>query len=165
MTRWLLVAVLAAASLAHAVPASAQAVDPAFQRDIEKMLEMTGAARLGEQIAGAVVQQVGQSMRQGNPSVPARAVEIMSEVVKDLFTKEYGSLQPKLVGAYAKVLTHDEVRQLIAFYETPLGRRLIAVTPQLAQAGMEAGQSWAQELAPRLQSDVQRRLQAEGLIK
>jgi hypothetical protein len=156
---------MAAASLAHPVPASAQAVDPAFQRDIEKMLEMTGAAKLGEQIAGAVVQQVGQSMRQSNPSVPVRAIDIMSEVVKDLFSKEYVTLQPRLVGAYAKVLTHDEVKQLIAFYETPLGRRLIVVSPQLAQAGMQAGQAWAQELAPRLQSEVQRRLQAEGFVK
>jgi hypothetical protein len=152
-------------SLAAPIPVSAQAVDPAFQRDIEKMLEVTGAARLGEQIAGAVVQQLGQQMRQSNPTVPARAVEIMSEVVRELFTKEYATLQPRLVVAYAKVLTHDEVRQLIAFYETPLGRRLIAVTPQLAQAGMEAGQGWAQELGPRLQSEMQRRLQAEGLIK
>jgi len=145
-------------------PASGQTIDPAFQRDIEHMLELTGAQRLGEQLAGAFVLQVGQSMRQANPNLPPRAVEIMSEVVRGLFTKEFGTLRPRLVAAYAKVLTPDEVKQLTAFYESPLGRRLIEVSPALAQAGVEAGQAWVKELSPRLEAELRQRLKAEGII-
>ena len=62
--RWQEPVAFGLASLALAAAVSAKAVDPAFERDIDKMLEMTGAATVGEQFASAVVQQVGQSMRQ-----------------------------------------------------------------------------------------------------
>ncbi len=157
---------LVAAALGVLCPglASGQTIDPAFQRDIERMLELTGAQRLGEQLAGAFVLQAGQNMRQANPTMPPRAIEILSEVVRGLFAKEFGTLRPRLVVAYAKVFTHEEVKQLTAFYESPIGRRLAEVSPALAQAGMEAGQGWAQELAPRLEAELRQRLKAEGIV-
>lgn len=164
MTRCLPALLVAALGVLSPGPASGQTIDPAFQRDIERMLALTGAQRLGEQLANAFVQQIGQNMRQANPSVPPRAIEIVGEAVRGMFAKEFGTLQPRLVAAYAKVLTHDEVRQLTTFYESPIGRRLIEVSPALAQAGVEAGQGWAQEIAPRLEVEIRQRLKAEGIV-
>ena len=161
MIRYILVA---ACLLGSAGPAVAQTLDPAFEKDIVRFLELTGAQKLGAQMVEQVMRAVGQGMRQGNPNVPQRVVDVASEVARDLFTKEVGSLMPRMVAAYGKVLTHDEVRQLIAFYETPLGRRLIEVAPQLQQAGAQAGQEWAQALTPQLQQEIQTQLKAEGLI-
>ena len=161
MIRYILVA---ACILGFTGPVAAQTLDPAFEKDIVRFLEITGAEKLGGQLVEQVMRAVGQGMRQGNPDVPQRVVDVAIEVARDLFTKEFGSLMPRMVAAYGKVLTHGEVRQLIAFYETPLGRRLIEVAPQLQQAGSQAGQEWAQALSPRLQEEIQARLKAEGLI-
>lgn len=150
--------------LAFGGHAHAQAVDPAYEKDALRLLEMTGAQRLGEQMLDAVMNSVGQSLRQANPNIPQRVVDIAGETARDLYKSEMGSLLPRIVVAYSKVLTHDEVRQMIAFYETPLGRRIIQVMPQLQQASTQAGQEWAQSHAPKLQEMLEKRLKAEGLI-
>jgi hypothetical protein len=152
---------------AQAAPASAapaQAVPPAFEKDIMRLLEVTGAQKLGQQMAGAFMQQFSQAIRASNPNVPPRALEIANEVATKFFTERYPSLLPKMVQAYAKVLTPDDVKQMLAFYETPLGRRLIEVSPALALAGAQAGQEWGQSMVPEIQKELQDRFKAEGLI-
>ncbi len=165
MKKLVLAAILAVATLALPHPAAAQGLDPAFEQDIKTMLEVTGAMRLGEQMSGTILQQMSQGMRQANPNIPPRMFEIATEVTQALFVKEFPSLLPKLVATYAKVLTHYEVKQLLAFYATPLGKRLIEVMPALQQAGAQAGQEWAQQLVPQLQSQLMERFKQEGFVK
>ena len=101
----------------------------------------------------------------GNPQRPdLRTMEIAIEVTQKMFTDRYPALMPKLVAAYARILTPDEVKQMLAFYETPLGKRMIEVTPALSQAGAQAGSEWGQSMIPDLQAEMQRRFKAEGLI-
>ena len=164
MKKLLLAVMLAGATLALPSVVHAQAIDPAFEQDIKKMLEVTGAQKLGEQTMAAVMQQMSQSMRQANPNIPPRMLEIASEVARGLFTKEFPSLAPRLVATYAKVLTHDEVKQLLAFYETPLGKRMIEVMPALQQASAQAGGEWAQQLVPQLQAELLARFKQEGFV-
>lgn len=157
--------VLACAVLVSPTGASAQAVDPAFEKDIVRLLDLTGAQKLGEQMTASFTQQFGQALRQANPNVPPRMIEIAGDVAKTLFAKEYPSLVPHMVSAYAKVMTRDDVRQLIAFYESPLGRRVLELTPLIAQAGTEASQTWVQQITPQLQAELQRRFKEEGFVQ
>jgi hypothetical protein len=179
VTRWMLVTMFAsglmltphgvhaqtAATQPAAPPAAAaQPVNPEFEKDILKLLEVTGAQRLGEQLTNNFMQQFGQAIRASNPNIPPRALEVANEVARSFFTERYSELVPRMVQAYAKVLTPDDVKQMLAFYETPLGRRLIQVTPALSQAGAQAGQEWGQSMLPELQQALQKRFKAEGLI-
>jgi hypothetical protein len=148
---------------AQATP-PAPAIAPAFEQDIRRLLDMTGAQKLGEQMANTFMQQFSQSIKASNPNIPPRAMEIAIEVARKMFTDRYPALMPKMVAAYAKVLTPDDVRQMLAFYETPLGKRMIEVTPALSQAGAQAGQEWGQSMVPDLQTEIQKRFKAEGLI-
>ena len=170
VTRWMLGMAFAACLLGAPHVAQAQAaapataIAPAFEQDIRRLLEITGAQKLGEQLANTFMQQFSQSIRASNPNIPPRAMEIAIEVTSKMFTERYSALMPKLVAAYARLLTPDEVRQMLAFYETPLGKRMIEVTPALSQAGAQAGSEWGQSMIPDLQAEMQRRFKAEGLI-
>jgi len=170
VTRTMLVSLLIAACVlvpqaAHAqAPAPAPALSPAFEQDIRKLLDVTNAQRLSEQMSNAFMTQFTQAIRASNPNIPPRAMEIATEVARSFFVQRYPLLIPKMIAAYAKVLTPEDVRQLLAFYETPLGKRLIEVTPALTLAGSAAGQEWGQEMVPELSAELQRRFKAEGLV-
>jgi hypothetical protein len=144
--------------------AASPPVSPEFEKDIVKLLEITGAQKLGEQLTDTFMQQFSQAIRASNPNIPPRALEVANEVARTFFTERYPQLMPKMVQAYAKVLTPDDVKQMLAFYESPLGRRLIQVTPALSKAGAQAGQEWGQAMLPDLQQALQARFKAEGLI-
>jgi hypothetical protein len=153
-----------AAAPPAAPQAAAQPVSPEFEKDILRLLDVTGAQKLGEQLTNNFMQQFGQAIRTSNPNISPRTLEVANEVARSFFTERYPELLPKMVQAYARVLTPDDVKQLLAFYETPLGRRLIQVTPALSQAGAQAGQEWGQAMLPDLQQALQKRFKAEGLI-
>jgi hypothetical protein len=60
-----------------------------------------------------------------------------------------------IIPIYDKHLTHDDVRGLIAFYQSPLGRKMSAVLPQITQESMQAGQQWGMQIAQRVQKRLQ----------
>ena len=74
-------------------------------------------------------------------------------------------MMPKLVAVYAKHFTQQDIRTLIAFYNTDLGRKLIDQTPLIVQESAIVGQEWATTHMPDVMAALQRRLRAEGLLK
>lgn len=145
--------------------APAQTMAPEFRADIEQLLSVTGSADIGVQMALLVTDSMLKQMRASNPNVPPRAVEVVQEVLKDEFTKAMqgpDGMMFQLVDVYARHLTHDDVKGLLAFYSTPLGRKSIAVMPVLTREGMEVGNAWGQRNMPRILEALRTRLQAEG---
>ena len=53
----------------------------------------------------------------------------------------------RMVAVYARSFTMDEVRQLVAFYKSPLGQKALAAVPT---ASREAMQGMMGNLAPKL---------------
>ena len=54
---------------------------------------------------------------------------------------------------------------MIAFYETPVGKKVVEVMPNLTQEGMQAGQRLQAELMPGVEERFTARLKAEGIIE
>ena len=124
-------------------PANAEKV-----RDIRRLLDLTGAGNLG----GQVMDQLLGSFKQSNPAVPAR---FWDDLRGEL---DAGQLTELVVPIYDRHLSHDDVRQVIAFYESPAGRKLISVQPQIVAESMKAGQDWGRAAAER----ILRRMKEQG---
>lgn len=168
MPRRLLIATLALTGLLVSMPARAQAIDAEFRADIEKLFQVTGASALGLQMATIVSNQFFDAMKQGQPDVPARALEIIKETLNGEFSRAFepkGELMSTMVGIYATKFTHAEVKALVAFYSTDVGRKAVSVLPQLAQEGAAAGGQWAQQNLPRVLRALEQRLRNEKLLK
>lgn len=56
--------------------------------------------------------------------------------------EERDALFDRVALVYARFFTVDELAALRAFYETPFGRRFVALTPLLGQAGQAAIETW-----------------------
>jgi uncharacterized protein len=132
-----------------AAPLAAQPPEPdnaeARRQDIRKLLELTGSAEVGIQ----VMSQMVETFKQTAPGVPE---EFWTELMKEVDPESMIAL---IVPIYEKHLTHEDVRGLIAFYETPLGRKVTDVLPAIAQESMEAGQRWGLEIAQKVQTKLE----------
>lgn len=143
-----LVSCLLALLLAPAAPAeqAAQArstVQPANTekvRDIRRLLDLTGAGSLGAQ----VMDQMLGSFKQAHPAVPAKFWDDLRQELN------VGQLTELVVPIYDRHLSYDDVKQLVAFYESPAGRKLISVQPQIVAESMQAGQEWGRAAAERI---------------
>ncbi len=124
--------------------------------DIETLLELTDALAMGTQVSQAFSAQIADAMRAANPPPPAGLVEAAQRIVDELIGESFPELTDGLVELYARHFTHDEIRGFNEFYASELGRKAIAVLPQITQESMMMGQLWGQSLQP----EIDRRLRA-----
>lgn len=166
MRKSLVLAALAAAvlivppTLARADEAAP--VDSTLRADILELLEVTGASKVGVQMGAAMSQMMLQQLRIADPSIPERLIVIAQEEVVAIIDAEIGDLMDLIVPLYAKRLTREDVRGLIAFYQSDLGRKAVEVMPAIMQDAMRTGQAWGEQMTPRLIEAMDRRLQKEG---
>ena len=71
---------------------------------------------------------------------------MVAEENKEVFMTEINKTFPELYAAIASIymeeFTHAEIKELLTFYETPIGKKLASKTGELGQKGMVAGQAW-----------------------
>lgn len=108
------------------------------EQDILRLLELTDSTKLAEQI----MDQMMTSFEQGGGAGKEFWDELRAEI-------DTATLVHKTVPIYDKHFTHEEIRELIAFYQTPLGVKLIEKLPAIAQESMAAGMEWGQEIAAK----------------
>jgi len=156
---------LALAILVLAVPSltQAQGVAPEKRADIERLLELTGALSLGKQMAVSVAAQFGQALRKARPDIPQQLIEALPVEIEAVFSANMPSFTAQVIPLYDKYFTGEEIKQMIAFYSSDLGRKTISVMPSLLQESMAIGQKWGQSLAPEIDARVRARFKKEGI--
>lgn len=107
---------------------------------IKKLLELTGTT----DIAKHVISQSIDQYRQLYPQVP-----------DDQWGKVRGNvnengLTERLAPLYDKHFTYDEIQGMLAFYETPLGKKLLSSMPDLTQSTDHVSRQWGKELANQI---------------
>ncbi len=102
-----------------------------------------------------MVPQIIGMMKQQSPSVSEATWNAVMEKAKQFFSD---NLVKVYVPIYQKHLTLDDLKKIVAFYESPVGKKLGAVTPAITMEGMTAGQQLGMELVTL----IQRELDAHG---
>ncbi len=118
---------------------------------IKELMAITGAKNLTQQILNQSI----TSMKSQFPQVP--------QVFWDEFSAgvSVDQLINRLIPIYDKYLTDEDIKQLIAFYRTPVGKKLISVSPQITSDSFTAGQQYGKEVAQR----AIQKLQEQGYIR
>ena len=99
--------------------------------DVVKLLELSGATTQFELSVGQLIK-----------SVP---VEKQADFKKDLKESLKGLID-KIADVYMTEFTHDDVKQMIKYYESPVGKKQSSKTAVLFEKGQAAGQEWAMGL-------------------
>jgi hypothetical protein len=152
MNKWITTAICAAA-LAVAAPARAQEPTPTRLAAAVRLMVATDMER---NYGRTMELMIEQQMRQ-NPAM-ARFETIM----RAFFSKylSWRDVRDDMARVYALTYTEDEMRQLMVFYQTPLGRRLLETTPELAARTNEATQRRLMEHMPELTQQIMEQMQA-----
>jgi uncharacterized protein len=85
----------------------------------------------------------------------------MAKVMEDFFTEfmPWSKLQPEYVRIYTTQFSEAELRELIAFFQTPAGQRFVEATPAVTADMMETTQRL---MAPHMGELQQRMMRAMG---
>jgi len=164
----LLLTLMTFASMALAAKPSADAktaISKTKRADIVKLLQLTGALRIGEQMSQFFVAQMTQSIKTTRPDIPEEMFKILAEEVNGVIE---GAMMQKegfvglVIPIYNKYYNEADIKALIKFYQTDIGKKTIEVMPNLIRESMMIGQEWGQKMGPVIQERVMKRFKEKG---
>jgi hypothetical protein len=152
-----------AASLAG--PLHADELTSAKKADIIKLLSINGTDRIVEPFAAIVTQSYMQSQNgcQGcSPKVPEIVREQTLSVMRTHLNGK-GGLIERQVPIYQQRFSHAEIKELLAFYTSPIGHKMVAESGALTRDAVGASQEWARELGPEVRQRIDVALTKAGV--
>jgi hypothetical protein len=129
-------------------------------------MDMTGVSATGVQMASTVSDALLNNLKATQPAVPARVIEVVREVLNSEFEQAFNGpeIKDRQIALYAKYFTHADVKAMLAFYQSDLGKKVIENMPSLTREGAGIGEQWARTNMPRVMQVLETRLKAEGLM-
>jgi hypothetical protein len=110
-------------------------------------------------VIGTLTQQVAgntaQALRNANVTLNPQFIDLLQDTVVGVARDNSGDLMQRLVPLYSRHFSDGEIRQLTTFYDSPLGRKLVQVQPQLINEATQVGQDWGFSLLPAVYVQLQ----------
>jgi hypothetical protein len=107
------------------------AQDEAFKKDVLRVIEMSGAANQMKSAKNQILQMVPKEKQ------AAFIIE---------FDSTLPSLYDKLAVIYMEEYSKEDIKAMIAFYESPVGKKINEKSGVILEKSQAAGQEWGQGL-------------------
>lgn len=108
-----------------------------------------------------IVEGMKPAIVQGRPQV-AKDFDAIMPIVINGAMQRLDQLAEMLAQVYARNFTVDEIHDLIAFYKTPTGQKLLERQGAIARESMVAGQQFGQQLVRDIQQQIIEELKKRG---
>ncbi len=131
-------------------------VKPSRKKAAAELLEVMGAA----QTSMTAAKGFAEAELQANPLMEPYRDVLMKGIDKAL---SWELLGPRMIDIYAEAYTEQELRDLIAFYKTPTGKKTLEKAPILAQQGTQVGKDLIEENKAELQEMLAARQRELGV--
>jgi hypothetical protein len=149
-------AVAGFSSMAGAQQPSAAAIQTA--RDV---IKLTGATTLFVPLIPGVIEQAKNLFLQQNPGLGKDLNEITLQMRTDLAPR-FEELNTEVAKLYATHFTEAELKELLAFYKSPVGAKLISEQPKIGEEGLRFAQDWANQLSDKVIARMREELKKRG---
>jgi len=87
--------------------------------------------------------------------------EFRAEIEKNV--QAPGGLMDYIISIYNSHFTHQEIRDWLLFYESPLGKKINSTMPTVVEESTLAYQQWNRNINPVLYKWLKERLKKEGI--
>lgn len=147
-------------SCAAAVLFSLQAqAEPATRATIEKFLQVTEAANMMDQ-AYLNLDQMSEQMLSGSGIDAKKDKQIQHDMkeMNALIRAElsWDKLEEPMIALYGNVFSEDELQDIIAFYQSEAGQKMLKRQPELMQGTMVMMQEQMQQLMPKMKALIEK---------
>ncbi|HUJ29727.1 MAG TPA: DUF2059 domain-containing protein [Candidatus Acidoferrum sp.] len=118
--------------------APAGQVDPAKEKAIRQLMELTGSAKLGDSMTEVLTSQVKTAV--GRNMTQDRLQKFMEDFNQKLSARApAGAVTNAEVPIYAQHFSMEDLQGMIQFYESAIGQRMVKALPQVMQESQQKG--------------------------
>lgn len=153
-------------ALALAGPASAQqpAAKPASaacMANAREILAMKNVSAIYANAVPGVVQQAKTQLIQSNLPYQKDLDEVAVVVAKEFAGKEK-EITEGMAQVYCNEFSDKEIADVVAFYKSPLGQKMLTAEPRAIQGSMAYMNQWAQKFAETVTAQFRAEMKKRG---
>ena len=149
------------------VPAAAQQppplkpASPAAAAAAKEILAMKNASAMYASAVPNIVQQTKDQLMLSNINYQKDLNEVAVVVAQKLAGREK-EIGEGMATVYANEFTEQELKDLVAFYKSPLGKKLLASEPRAIQFSMSYMKQWAQIFSETVNGEFRAEMRKRG---
>jgi len=156
----LALAALPAMAQQPAAPA-AKPASPAAIAAAKEILAMKNASQMYANAVPNIVAQTKDSLLQANLNYQKDLNEVAIIVAQSLAGREK-EIGEGMAQVYAAEFTEQELKDLVTFYKSPLGQKLLGAEPKAIQLSMSYMNQWAQNFAETVNAQFRAEMRKRG---
>ena len=145
-------------------PAPAPALKPASPAALaaaKEILTMKNASAMYASAVPNLVEQAKNALIQSNLNYQKDLNEVAVVVAKTLAGREQ-EMGDGIAKIYANEFTEQELKDLVTFYKSPLGQKLLSTEPRAIQFSMSYMNQWAQVFAVTVNEQFRLEMKKRG---
>jgi hypothetical protein len=127
----------------------------------KELTQLIGAADLSKPLVAGVVEQAKVVFLQQNPGLSKDLNEIAAKVRTELEPRTSEFIN-EVARLYATHFTEQELKAIVAFYKSPVGKKMQALQPLIVTASGRFAQEWAGRLSDVAINKMQDELKKRG---
>jgi hypothetical protein len=113
--------------------------EPATEKSVRELLIATGAGNMGVQIMTGMITPLKKA-------IPKAPDAFWEEFLKEVSADELINMS---VPIYQKYYSEEDIQAIVAFYDSPVGKRMVKNQPAVVQEAMQIGQQWGRRIGER----------------
>ena len=154
-------AALAAALAVFAPAAHAQQPSAAALASAKEFVNLTGATQIFSPLVAGVVEQSKMLYLQQNPNRSKDLNEISAKLKAEL-NPRLEELNVEMARIYATRFTEAELKEIMTFYGSPTGKKVLIEQPQAAELSLKFAQDWSIKLSDEVVAKMRDELKKRG---
>ena len=150
---------LAAAAIALPLIAGgalAQQPTPAALASAKELVMLKGGNQMFEPIVIGMIEQTKTALLQTNPQL-SKDLDAVSSQLRTEYSPKTADLVNEAARQYASRFSDAELKELVTFFKSPLGQKMLVQEPQVLDATFDFVNQWG----PRVGEDLMNRFRAE----
>jgi hypothetical protein len=118
-----------------------------YTKTLSQMMIKNGS----QETFNVMLDQMTAMMKQQKPEVPELA---WADLNDDLAVEAIKELTVLMSPVYQKHLSLEDLKGIIAFYNTPIGKKFAKKTPLITNESMQVTQQWGMQLMGKIQQKL-----------
>jgi uncharacterized protein len=162
LTRTLCAAAIACLAFAHDVRAQTAAQPSAASEALAReVVEAKGALNMFDSVIVGVIEYHKGVLLQSNPNLQKDLNDVATRLSAE-FAPRRANLHAEIARAYASRFTEPELKEILAFYKTPIGKKLIVEEPKGVDEATKRVDEWANKFAEEVLTRIRAEMKKRG---
>ncbi len=152
---------ICAGAAGAAATAPAQDPPPGNVALAKELIALKGSTQMWDTVVPGVIEQVKGVFLQTNPMLSRELNEVAAQLRVE-YAPRSAQLMDQTARLYAQAFTEQELKDALAFYKSPLGRKIVAQEPLIFDDSLRRVQQWANQLSEEVMSRMRAEMKKKG---